>query len=125
MENNRLNIIENYKHPLNYGKPEFYTHTATYKNLSCGDEITVYFSIVENRIKDLYFTGSGCSISIATMSILSEEIKDKDLSYIENLDLSLIENQILHTKLSMGRYNCALIGVQAIKEAIKTTLPPK
>ena len=118
MDINRLNIIEHYKHPSNFGKPKEFTHTSSISNLSCGDEITIYLLIKDNIIKDVKFEGSGCSISIATMSMLTELLLDANTNKINSVDLNFIQNQILKTPLSSGRYKCASIGIEALKKAI-------
>lgn len=112
-------ILQNYKEPNNFGVPTWKTSsTSNMQNLTCGDEITIYLQINSNKLEQIAFTGEGCSISIATASILSEELKNKDvddvLKYSEN---ELIE--LLGIELTTSRRNCALLSLEAIKEGIK------
>jgi len=112
-------ILQNYKEPSNFGAPSWSpSSTSTMQNLTCGDEVTVYLQIKDGKLDQVAFTGEGCSISIATASILSEEFKNKPiddvLKYSEN---ELID--LLGIELTTSRRNCALISLEAIKEGIK------
>lgn len=49
------------------------------KNLSCGDEITLYLKIEDNIIKDVKFAGHGCIVSQSSAALLCETIKGKTL----------------------------------------------
>ena len=46
-------------------------------NQFCGDRLSLYLEIENNRIKDISFTGSGCAISMASASLMSETLKGK------------------------------------------------
>ena len=67
-------ILDHSKHPRNNGEIE-----SSYKlemlNPSCGDKITVSMKLVDNIIEDIKFVGTGCSISFASASMLTEELK--------------------------------------------------
>jgi len=118
MDVNRLNIIENYKNPSNFGKPENFTHSASISNLSCGDEIVVYLSISQNIISNIQFEGSGCSISIATMSMLTDLLLNQNKSILKTINLDFIQSELLKTQISSGRYKCATIGIEAINKSL-------
>ncbi|MGC8986388.1 MAG: Fe-S cluster assembly sulfur transfer protein SufU, partial [Thermoplasmata archaeon] len=78
-------ILENYRNPKNYGSMDNPTVERSGSNPLCGDEITIYLRIENNRIVDVRFTGRGCAISQASASILTEMIKGKDLDYVKGL----------------------------------------
>ena len=67
-------ILDHSKHPRNNGEIE-----SDYKlemlNPSCGDKITVSMKLVDDIIEDIKFVGTGCSISLASASMLTEELK--------------------------------------------------
>ena len=67
-------ILDHSKHPRNNGEIE-----SDYKlemlNPSCGDKITVSINLVDDIIEDIKFVGTGCSISLASASMLTEELK--------------------------------------------------
>ena len=71
-------ILEHGKSPRNFGKCEKYTHKAKGHNPLCGDQIQVYLKLNnEKKVEDLTFEGSGCAISIASTSIMTELVKGK------------------------------------------------
>ena len=71
-------ILEHGKSPRNFGKCEKYTHQAKGHNPLCGDQVQVYLKLNnEKRVENLSFEGSGCAISIASTSIMTELVKGK------------------------------------------------
>lgn len=70
-------ILEHYKKPRNYHVMESPNRHAEGFNPLCGDKIEI-FAIVENQIiRDISFAGTGCAISIASASLLTESLKGK------------------------------------------------
>jgi nitrogen fixation NifU-like protein len=70
-------IIDHSKKPRNFGKPETYTHHCDGHNPLCGDDITVYLVLENNIVQDVRFVGSGCSISQASASMMTQAVKGK------------------------------------------------
>ena len=71
-------ILEHGKSPRNFGKCNGYNHKAKGHNPLCGDQVQVYLKLNEkNNVEDLTFEGSGCAISIASTSIMTELVKGK------------------------------------------------
>ncbi len=89
-------ILEHGKSPRNFGKCEKYTHKAKGHNPLCGDQVQVYLKLnKEKKVENLSFEGSGCAISIASTSIMTESVKGKDLNVakkIINEFLNMIKN---------------------------------
>ena len=89
-------ILEHGKSPRNFGKCDGYNHVAKGHNPLCGDQVQVYLKLNEKKIvEDLTFEGSGCAISIASTSIMTELVKGKDLKIakkITNAFLNMIKN---------------------------------
>jgi nitrogen fixation NifU-like protein len=111
------NIIDHYKHPRNFG----FLPSADYKrqelNSTCGDDITVFLKFSGNKLKTLTFTGQGCAISQAGISILSEELIGKTKKQILAYNFEDIKN-IFGVEISARRYNCAMLGLRAVQQAI-------
>ena len=114
----REQIIELYKNPLNYGKLENPTHSQKEYNPLCGDEIEISIIYENNKIKDIKFTGEGCAISMASASLITEEIKGMNFNKINSLGSKEIIN-LLKIPISPTRIKCALLPLEAIKKAIK------
>ena len=71
-------ILEHGKSPRNFGKCKKYTHEAKGHNPLCGDQVQVYLKLNnKKKVEDLTFEGSGCAISIASTSIMTELVKGK------------------------------------------------
>lgn len=70
-------ILGHNKRPRNYGALEDFSGKAEKNNPLCGDEVTVYWKTVDNRISDLRFTAQGCAISRASASIMTELLSGK------------------------------------------------
>jgi nitrogen fixation NifU-like protein len=71
-------ILEHGKSPRNFGKCQKFTHEAKGHNPLCGDQVQVYLKLnKEKKVEDLTFKGSGCAISIASTSIMTELVKGK------------------------------------------------
>jgi nitrogen fixation NifU-like protein len=110
-------ILENYRNPKNYGSMDNPTVERSGSNPLCGDEITIYLRIENNRIVDVRFTGRGCAISQASASILTEMIKGKDLDYVKVLK----EEDLLSAlgiELSTARLKCALLSYRVLKDSV-------
>ena len=67
-------ILYHSKHPRNNGDIEN-SYKLEMLNPSCGDKITVSVKLVDDIIDDIKFSGIGCSISMASASMLTEELK--------------------------------------------------
>ena len=71
-------ILDHGKKPRNFGKLEQCTHQAKGHNPLCGDQVQVYLKLNnEKKVENLTFKGSGCAISIASTSIMTELVKGK------------------------------------------------
>ena len=71
-------IVEHGKSPRNFGKCNGHNHEAKGHNPLCGDQVQVYLKLNDNkRVENLTFEGSGCAISMASTSIMTELIKGK------------------------------------------------
>ena len=79
-------ILEHGKSPRNFGKCNNYTHHAKGYNPLCGDQVQVYLKLDNNnKVKELTFEGSGCAISMASTSIMTELVTDKSLEVAKKL----------------------------------------
>ncbi|UOF91613.1 SUF system NifU family Fe-S cluster assembly protein [Fodinisporobacter ferrooxydans] len=70
-------IMDHYQHPRNQGAVEGDPVTIFLKNPTCGDEISLQLQVEDGMVKEVKFSGIGCSISIASASMMTEAIKGK------------------------------------------------
>ena len=74
-------ILDHGKNPRNLGKAENFNKDAKGHNPLCGDKVHIFLKLDENKkIKDISFEGSGCAISMASASILTDLIRGKEES---------------------------------------------
>ena len=78
-------IIDHSRSPKNFGLLEHKTHTAVGNNPLCGDSINVDLIINNDKIIDIKFNGQGCAIFLASASLMSEIIKEKNLDEVKKL----------------------------------------
>ena len=84
-------ILEHGKSPRNFGKCEEYTHQAKGYNPLCGDQVQVYLKLNnEKKVEDLTFEGSGCAISIASTSIMTELVKGKSTEIAKKIIIDFL-----------------------------------
>ena len=108
-------ILDHNKNPRNNEKLELYTHEASGHNALCGDRISIQIVLENEKVKEAKFTGSGCAISTASASILTETIKGKSKAEVENLF------EDFHG-LVTGKEDEAELGKLSIFEGVKNIL---
>jgi nitrogen fixation NifU-like protein len=70
-------ILDHNRRPKNYGTLEGATCTAEGRNPLCGDEVKVELRVENDAIGDVRFTASGCAVSRAAASIMTQAVKGK------------------------------------------------
>lgn len=78
-------IVDHNRHPRNFGKLAPADAHADGHNPLCGDRLTVYVNLDGERIADTKFEGSGCAISVASASLLTEAVKGKSKAEVKAL----------------------------------------
>jgi nitrogen fixation NifU-like protein len=78
-------ILDHNKRPRNFRAIEHPTRTAKGHNPLCGDRLTLYLTLDGDQIADVAFEGSGCAISKASASLMTEAIKGKTVAQAEAL----------------------------------------
>lgn len=78
-------IIDHSRRPRNFRKLEGANREAKGYNPLCGDKVTLFLKVEDGRVVDAAFQGSGCAISTASASILTETIKGKTMEEAQAL----------------------------------------
>ena len=79
-------ILEHGKNPRNLGKTENFNKNAKGHNPLCGDEVHVYLKLDNrNKVEDISFEGSGCAISMASASIMTDLVKGKEENEVREI----------------------------------------
>lgn len=112
-------IFDHYQQPRNFHPLADANRIAEGFNPLCGDRLTVYLKLEGGVIKDASFIGSGCAISTASASLMTESMKGKTEqeanALFENFRNMLTGNKAIP---DMGKLD-ALAGVQAFPARVK------
>ena len=78
-------IIDHSKEPRNVGKLMNANHCQAGHNPLCGDQLMVYVVEKNGVVQDIHFEGTGCAISVASASLMTESVKGKSVDDIHQL----------------------------------------
>ncbi|HLS67584.1 MAG TPA: SUF system NifU family Fe-S cluster assembly protein [Pseudogracilibacillus sp.] len=129
-------IMDHYQHPRNRGSFEDDSLTVEMNNPSCGDRIYLQFKLDGDKIVDVKFTGEGCSISLASASMMTEAIKgktvEKALQLSELFSRMMLGEEVDFEKFEMddiealqgvsnfpARIDCATLAWKAMEKVTK------
>jgi nitrogen fixation NifU-like protein len=108
-------ILDHYRNPRNKGKLENPDISYEEDNPLCGDHIHLELILdSEDRVTDVAWEGDGCAISMASASMLSENIKGKKLEELRHLGKDDILD-MLGIELGPVRLKCALLSLKVLK----------
>lgn len=111
------NILDHFKHPRGKKLVAHPTSEHSETNISCGDTVQVQVLLDGETIKELGWSGNGCAISQAAMSILSEELSGKTLKEIDALGAKSVR-ELLGVPISTRRSKCAFLSLHALKNLV-------
>lgn len=78
-------ILDHYRKPRNCAALEGASHSAEGHNPLCGDRVKVFLEIEDGKVKNVAFEGTGCAISTASASLMTELVKGRSVSEAEEL----------------------------------------
>ena len=78
-------ILDHYKKPRNFGRPEGADRSAQGVNPLCGDRVQVFARLEGDKVAAVGFEGSGCAISTAAASLMTQAVKGKSRAEVEAL----------------------------------------
>ncbi|MGG4010696.1 Fe-S cluster assembly sulfur transfer protein SufU [Bacillus smithii] len=128
-------IMDHYKNPRNKGSLENGNLTIDMNNPTCGDRIHLTMNVEDGKVTDAKFEGEGCSISMASASMMTEMIKGKNIEtalklskifsdmmqgkdYPDDLDLGDMEALQGVSKFP-ARIKCATLAWKAMEKGLK------
>ena len=115
-------MMDHSKHPRNFRKMDHPSCYAEGYNPLCGDRVEIFLSVQDQTIQDASFQGQGCAICTASASLMTEVIKDKKVTDVEQLSESfrhaLVDD---HTEIDpeqLGKLQ-VLLGVKQYPMRVK------
>ena len=116
-------ILDHARSPRHFGKLADATHSAEGINPLCGDKLKIYFRIGEDdRIEDACFEGSGCAISVASASLLTDTVigmtTTDALLFFDAVVARLTGNSDAREGIEIGKIS-ALEGVKEFPSRVK------
>ncbi len=107
-------LLDHYENPSNYGTLPNPDISHEEDNPLCGDKIRMDLLVEDDTIKEVRFSGHGCTISQAAASMLTEKIEGKTLTEIKKLSRDDILDMI-GIELGPVRVKCALLALKVLK----------
>lgn len=115
-------IVDHNRSPRNFGTLENSEHKAEGFNPLCGDALTVYLALDDEKITEVKFEGQGCAISVASASLMTEELKGRSMSearqLFEQVHAMLTSDVPAVSTEGLGKL-AALQGVRAYPSRVK------
>jgi nitrogen fixation protein NifU and related proteins len=129
-------ILDHNKNPRNFREIENATHHADGHNPLCGDQLKVFLSLENDKVADVAFVGSGCAISKASASMMTQSLKGKTKAEAETLfdefhrmvtgklDIETDENSLGKLRIFAGvlefpaRVKCASLSWHTVHAAL-------
>jgi nitrogen fixation protein NifU and related proteins len=126
-------ILDHCKHPRNFHEMSAPTSSAQGHNPLCGDQLKLYLHLEGEQIQDISFLGSGCCISKASASLLTESVKGKSKADVQQMfdqvhDMVVtgqVKGEVGKLAVFAGvhkfpaRVKCAILAWHALLAAIK------
>ncbi len=117
----RQTVLDHSRQPRNFRRLDPADRTIVGHNPLCGDKMTLYLNIDQDRIEDLAFEGTGCAISMASASIMTEMLRHRALDEVQHEIESVIGTFEPHGQddTPIAGAMAALGGVRAYPSRIK------
>lgn len=110
--------MEHYKNPQNRGSMDDASDETVQKNPMCGDVITMQLKVADGKIKDIKFDGHACSVTIASSSVLTEEMKGKTVEEAKEFSKEKLLD-LLGVELTTSRIKCATLPLEALHNLLE------
>ena len=110
-------VMDHFMHPRNVGEIENPDGVGEEGNPVCGDMMTFYIKVKDNRLEDVKFKTFGCGAAIAVSSMVSEMAKGKTLDEALKITPALVAAEL--EGLPKNKYHCSNLGAQALHKAIE------
>ena len=135
-------ILDHARNPRHFGKLGHVTHSAEGINPLCGDKLKLYLDVgSDETIRDAAFEGSGCAISVASASLLTDAViglsSDDAMVFFDTVTAQLAGSDVVDEQVELGklqaltgvrdypsRVKCATLAWHALKSALRQDKTP-
>jgi nitrogen fixation protein NifU and related proteins len=110
-------VMEHFMHPRNVGEIENADGVGEVGNPVCGDMMTFYIKVKDDRLEDIKFKTFGCGAAIAVSSMVSEMAMGKTLDEALEITPKSVADEL--EGLPKQKFHCSNLGAQALHKAIE------
>jgi nitrogen fixation NifU-like protein len=110
-------VLDHFRNPRNVGEIEDADGVGTVGNPVCGDMMSIYIKVEDDRIADVKFRTFGCGAAIATTSMTTELAKGKTLEEAMEITRQDVADEL--GGLPPVKMHCSNLAADALHEAIK------
>jgi len=110
-------VMEHFMHPRNVGEIENPDGIGEEGNPVCGDMMTFYIKVKDDRLEDVKFKTFGCGAAIAVSSMVSEMAKGKTIDEALKITPKSVADML--EGLPKNKFHCSNLGAQALHKAIE------
>lgn len=110
-------VMQHFMNPHNVGEIEDADGVGEVGNPVCGDMMTFYIKVKDNRIEDVKYKTFGCGAAIAVSSMASDMVKGKTLQEALLMTPDMVAREL--EGLPKNKMHCSNLGAQALRKAIR------
>ncbi len=110
-------VMEHFMHPRNVGEIENPDGVGEVGNPVCGDMMTFYIKVKDNKLEDIKFKTFGCGAAIAVSSMVSEMAMGKTIEEALKITPKSVADEL--EGLPKQKFHCSNLGAQALQKAIE------
>jgi len=110
-------VMEHFRNPRNMGEIKDADGVGTVGNPICGDLMTIYIKVKNDKIEDIKFQTFGCAAAIATSSMITELAKGKHVDEAMKITRDNVATEL--NGLPPIKMHCSNLAADALQEAIK------
>ncbi len=110
-------VMDHFQHPRNVGEIENPDGIGEEGNPVCGDMMTFYIKVKDNRLEDVKFKTFGCGAAIAVSSMVSEMAMGKTIEEALKITPAAVAAEL--EGLPKNKFHCSNLGAQALHKAIE------
>jgi nitrogen fixation NifU-like protein len=109
-------VMDHFTNPRNVGEISNPDGIGEEGNPVCGDMMTFYIKVKDNRLEDVKFKTFGCGAAIAVSSMVSEMAKGRTIEEARKITPELVAKEL--EGLPKNKFHCSNLGAQALNKAI-------